>query len=413
MRVLIVSQYFWPESFRINTIADALQSADCRVTVLTAQPNYPDGKTFPGYCAWRASTDIHPSGYPVFRVPIVPRGSGGAVLLALNYISFVVTSISIGFWQLRKLQVDVVFIYGTSPILQALTGIFFGAVKRAPVVLWVQDLWPESLSSTGYVRNRFILGCVEGLVGWIYRTCDLVLVQSRSFAARVKSMSCATPVDYYPNPGDVGDRPENSKASGDTLLPAGFNVTFAGNLGTVQSVETILDAAEHLRSADVNFILLGSGSRLGWIVEQVATRSLTNVHLLGRREPHAAIDAMSWSDALLITLNDSEGLNRTVPSKLVTYLGVGRPIIASMNGEGADIVRAAGAGLVCEAENALLLATLIRNLKEMSQSERDAMGAAGRRWYDEHYDLTKLARTLIGHFESTRCLWKAKRKVTE
>lgn len=413
MNILIVSQYFWPEGFRINTIADSLQGADCRVTVLTAQPNYPDGKTFPGYSAWRAGAEVHPSGYPVFRVPIVPRGSGGAVRLALNYISFVVTSISIGAWQLRKSQVDVVFIYGTSPILQALTGLFFGAVKRAPVVLWVQDLWPESLSSTGYVRNRFILGCVERLVGWIYRTCDLVLVQSRSFAARVKSMSGATPVDYYPNPGDVEDRPDTTKASGDTLLPAGFNVTFAGNLGTVQSVETMLDAAEQLRSADVNLVILGSGSRLGWMAEQVAARSLSNVHLLGRREPHVAIDAMKHSDALLITLNDSEGLNRTVPSKLVTYLGAGRPIIASMNGEGADIVRASGAGLVCKAEDAARLAALVQSLKDLPQSERDAMGAAGRRWYDEHYDLTKLTRTLIGYFESARRLWAAKREASE
>jgi len=413
MNVLVVSQYFWPESFRINTVADALQNAGCRITVLTAQPNYPGGKTLPGYSAWRASTDIHPMGYPIFRMPIVPRGSGGAARLALNYISFVVTSVLIGAWQLRKSQVDVVFIYGTSPIFQALTGLFFGAVKGAPVVLWVQDLWPESLSSTGYVRNRFILGCVESVVGWMYRACGLILVQSRSFAMRVKSMSGATPVDYYPNPGDVGDQFENRKASGATLLPTGFNVTFAGNLGTVQAVETILDAAEHLRSVDVNLVVLGSGSRLAWMTEQIAARSLTNVHLLGRHEPHVAVDVMNRSDALLITLNDGEGLNKTVPSKLVTYLGVGRPIIASMNGEGADIVRAAGAGLVCEAENASLLAALIRNMKEMPQSERDAMGAAGKRWYDEHYDLTKLTRTLIGYFESTRRLWTAKRKITE
>lgn len=413
MNVLIVSQYFWPESFRINTVADALQNAGCRITVLTAQPNYPSGKIFSGYSAWRASIDISPADYRIFRMPIVPRGSGGHVRLALNYISFVVTSVLIGAWQLRKSQFDVVFIYGTSPILQSLTGLFFGVIKGAPVVLWVQDLWPESLSSTGYVRNRFILGCVESAVGWMYRACDLILVQSRSFATRVKSMSGATPVDYYPNPGDVGDQFEGRKASGATLLPAGFNVTFAGNLGTVQSVETILDAAEHLRSVDVNLVILGSGSRLAWMTEQIATRSLTNVHLLGRHEPHVAVDVMNRSDALLITLNDGEGLNKTVPSKLVTYLGVGRPIIASMNGEGADIVRAAGAGLVCEAENASLLAALIWNMKEMPQSERDAMAAAGKRWYDEHYDLTKLTRTLIGYFESTLRLWTAKRKITE
>lgn len=401
MNVLIVSQHFWPESFRINMIASALSSAGCKITVLTGQPNYPEGKIFAGYRAWNTKIESHHCGYSIVRVPIIPRGSGSSLRLVLNYLSFLLASTTIGYWHSRKLPIDVVFVYGNSPILQALTGIFFRATKRVPLVLWVQDLWPESLTSTGHVSNSLLLGGVKGLVAWIYRHCDLILAQSRSFVTQVRTMSGSVPVEYYPNPGDVESAPSEIVGRESAALPPGFNVTFGGNLGTVQSVETILDAAAYLRSDDqINFVVLGSGTRFGWAKEQVEARSLRNVHLLGRVEPHVAIDAMARSDALLITLNDGEGLNKTIPSKLVTYLGAGRPIIASMNGEAADIVRSSGAGLVCEAQNARALADIILQLKSMPGSARDSMGAAGRRWYDEHFDLTKLTKTLIGHFET-------------
>lgn len=403
MRVLIVSQYFWPESFRINTIAEALHRAGCQVSVLTAQPNYPGGKIFPGYKAWRSNAERHPSGYSIFRVPISPRASAGAIRLAVNYASFVTAGILFGSWHLRKSQFDVIFVYGNSPILQALPAIFLRATKRVPVVLWVQDLWPESLSSTGYVQSSFILGRVQKLVGWIYRNCDLILVQSRSFIERVRVMSGSVPVDYYPNPGDVEQRDAPAIKNDRAGIPQGFKVTFAGNLGTVQSLETILDAAERIRlDADLHIVILGDGSRFAWLKKQVIARSLSNVHLLGQFDARDALDILSDSDALLITLNKGEGLTQTVPSKLVTYLGIGKPIIASMSGEGADIVKASGAGLVCEAENAEQLARMIMDIKTMPQSERDLMGAAGRRWYDEHFDLTKLTGTLIEHFRTAQ-----------
>ncbi len=414
MNVLIVSQHFWPESFRINMIAAALSDAGCKVTVLTGQPNYPDGRIFPGYRAWSTAIESHQSGYSIVRVPIVPRGSASSIRLVLNYLSFVASSTTIGYWRMRKRPADVVFVYGNSPILQALTGIFFRATKRVPLVLWVQDLWPESLTSTGHVRNSLLLGGIKRMVAWVYRHCDLILAQSRSFVTEVRTMSGTVPVEYYPNPGDVESVFPEAAGRESAALPSGFNVTFGGNLGTVQSVETILDAAAYLRpDAQVNLVILGSGSRFGWTKEQVEARSLRNVHLLGRVEPQVAIDAMARSDALLITLNDGEGLNKTIPSKLVTYLGAGRPIIASMNGEAADIVRSSGAGLVCEAQNARALADIILQLKAMPGPARDVMGAAGRRWYDEHFDLTKLTRTLIGHFETAIRKAGDSRKVAE
>ncbi|WP_424627536.1 glycosyltransferase family 4 protein [Bradyrhizobium sp. SYSU BS000235] len=410
MDILVVSQHFWPENFRINALVGALHDAGCRVTVLTGQPNYPDGKIFPGYGAWRIGMQTHPAGYPIMRVPVVPRGSGSALRLGLNYLSFIGTSILFGGWKLRKSRFDVVFVYGPSPALQALTGVYFGAIHRIPLIFWVQDLWPESLSSTGYVRNRFILGGVAKIVNWIYRRCDLILVQSRSFLAHVTSVSGSTPVIYYPNPGDVKSDPAVVGTFDPVRIPDGFNVVFAGNVGTVQSVDTILDAAGHLASApDVNIVILGNGSKFDWTAEEVKKRSLSNVHLLGRVGPDAAIEAMSRSDALLITLNDSEGLNRTVPSKLSTYLGVGKPVLASMNGEGADIVKASGAGIVCKAENAEELAKAILQMRDMPKEARHAMGLAGRRWYDKHFELGTLTHTLIHHFRETAARYKNQR----
>lgn len=402
MNILIISQYFWPESFRINAVAKALHDAGCRVTVLTGQPNYPDGKTFAGYQAWHTKRHMHPAGYPILRVPIVPRGGGSGLRLTLNYLSFVGASILFGGWMLRQSEFDVLFVYGTSPILQTLAGVFFRATRRKPLILWVQDLWPESLSFTGYVRSRPVLSGVARLVAWIYRRCDLILVQSRGFVPHVSHLSGATPVVYYPNPGDATSEPIVPSTSDLVRLPEGFNVVFAGNVGVVQAVETILDAATRLASVPgVNIVILGSGSKLGWMEKEVERRSLLNVHLLGRFEPDVAIDAMRRSDALLITLNDSDSLNSTVPSKLATYLGVGKPILASINGEGADVVRTSGAGIVCVAENAEDLAEAILRMRDMPKEARDAMGLAGRRWHDEHFELRKLTDTLIGHFRDT------------
>jgi glycosyltransferase involved in cell wall biosynthesis len=414
MDILIVSQHFWPESFRINAVAGALHDAGCRVTILTGQPNYPEGKTFSGYGAWHIKLQVHPAGYPIVRVPIAPRGSGGTFRLGLNYLSFVGSSILFGGWKLRKSKFDIVFVYGPSPVLQALTGVFFGAVRRIPLIFWVQDLWPESLSSTGYVRNRFILRGVAKIVNWIYRRCDLILVQSLSYVKHVTSLSGSTPVVYFPNPGDIKPDPAIVENFEPVRLPNGFNVVFAGNVGTVQSVETILDAAGHLTSApDVNIVILGSGGRFDWMAEEIKKRSLLNVHLLGRFEPDVAIEAMTRSDALLITLKDSEGLNKTVPSKLSTYLGVGKPILASMNGEGAYIVKASGAGIACAAENAEELAKAILQMRNMPNEARHAMGLAGQRWYDKHFVLRTLTNTLVQYFRETAARYKNQRDAAD
>jgi glycosyltransferase involved in cell wall biosynthesis len=401
MNVLIVTQYFSPESFRINEVATSLQQAGCSVTVLTGQPNYPDGRIFPGYRAWNAGLDARVSGVRVVRVPLFPRGVSSAWRLAANYLSFVCSASIVGAWQLRGQRFDVLFVYGISPILQAIPAIVLRRQTRGRVVTWVQDLWPQSLEVTGFVRNPRLLACVAALVRWIYRRSDLLLVQSRSFVAEVSAMAGGTAVRYHPNPGELAFSHPAPAGPPPLTYEPGFNVVFAGNLGTVQALDTVLAAAELLLAEpDIHFVLVGSGSRGNWLVQEIQRRKLTNVRLAGRLPPEAMPAVLGGASALLVSLVRSSIMSQTIPSKVQAYLAAGRPIVACLDGEGARVVVEAGAGLACAAEDAQALAGTVRRLRDMPMEQLQRMGIAGRCYYQQNFDPQYLAHRLVEHFRT-------------
>ena len=202
MRLLVLSQHYWPETFRITEVVASLRRRGVSVCVLTGQPNYPEGHVFTGYRASSAGRSVH-EGTTIYRVPLVPRGRGGALRLVLNYLSFIASACTVGPWLLRREGIDVVFVYATSPLLQAIAALWIGRLRGARVITWVQDLWPDSLEATGYVRNPRLLSVVAALARWIYRRNDLLLAQSPAFVESVERMAGGTPVVYHPNPGDA------------------------------------------------------------------------------------------------------------------------------------------------------------------------------------------------------------------
>ena len=156
MNLLIFSQHFWPESFRINELAEELACRVENVYVLTGKPNYPEGKIFKGYQVNGIQVEKWGS-IKIYRVPIILRSRGGMLRMIANYLSFIVATFFIGPILLRKNKIDIIFIYGTSPLIQGLSAIPLKLLFRAKLVTWVQDLWPEDLYSTGYITNKHIL----------------------------------------------------------------------------------------------------------------------------------------------------------------------------------------------------------------------------------------------------------------
>lgn len=398
--MLVVSQYFWPESFRINDVAKTLLEKGVKVEVLTGKPNYPRGEIFAGYRTWGCQRESC-QGININRIPLLARGSGGW-RLALNYLSFVVSGMIFSPWVLRKNRFDVIFVYAPSPILQAIPSIFLGWLKGCPVVLWVQDLWPESLSATGHVRNRALLKLVERMVRFIYRHTDLILVQSKAFEEPVRALASGSPIVYYPNSVDdafaVPAKGELPVVAG---LNEGFSVMFAGNIGTAQAVEVIVEAASLLKEyADIHFVVLGEGSRWEWMRQEARRRELSNLHLPGRFPVQTMPGFMQKASALLVTLADQEIFKATIPSKVQAYLAAGRPILACLNGEGANLITEADAGLAVPAEDGRALADAVVRLYRMPPEEREAMGARGRLYYAQHFAHDMLIDQLIGHLQS-------------
>ncbi|MBV5341699.1 MAG: glycosyltransferase family 4 protein [Deltaproteobacteria bacterium] len=404
MKILVVSHYFWPETFIINDLVTSLSGQGHEVVVATGKPNYPEGRLFAGYKAAGVERETFNAGIEVVRAPMRPRGTGGAVNLTLNYLSFV----SSGLWHfprlLRGRAFDVIFMFAPSPITSAIPAIFLKWRKKAHLAIWVQDLWPESLAATGFIRKPWLLKMVGWLVRGIYACADTLLIQSKAFHAPVARYARADKIIYYPNSvdeaglsDDGGDAIPDELAS---LLETHFCMVFAGNIGKAQAVETLVGAALLLKDLpDCKLVLVGSGSMLAWVRERQLEDGLDNLVLAGRFPMDVMPQIYRRAAGLVVTLKDEEIFSYTIPSKVQAYLAAGKPIIAALNGEGASVVIEASAGLTCPAEDAQALARAVRTLYAMPPSERQHMGAAGRAYFLEHFEMHRQARRLVEIFE--------------
>ncbi|MCZ8256437.1 MAG: glycosyltransferase family 4 protein, partial [Polaromonas sp.] len=365
-----------------------------------------DGRVFPGYRAGGTVRERFLEQVDVVRIPIWPRGRGGAINLALNYLSFVFSGLLFFPWLLRSRSFDAILVFAPSPITQVIPAILLKWVKRAHLAVWVQDMWPESLAATGFVRNRGLLKAVGGLVRWIYTRCDTLLLQSRAFQSPTALYADPEKLVYFPNSVD----PDGPVGGADALpvelsglLARKFCVVFAGNIGKAQAVETVVQAAVLLRDApEICLVLVGSGSMLDWVQDQKNLLKLDNLALPGRFPAESMPELFRKAAALLVTLKSGGVLDHTVPSKIQAYLAAGRPIVAALRGEGGKVVEEAGAGMVCEPEKAQALADCIRRMHALPISARDAMGKKGRACFDGNFDMNRQVERLVEILQARR-----------
>jgi colanic acid biosynthesis glycosyl transferase WcaI len=397
LKILIVTQYFWPENFRINDLALGLRDRGHEVTVYTGKPNYPDGEFFAGYGFFGRARDDY-RGVPIIRVPLIPRGRGGSFRLALNYFSFALFASLLAPWRCRG-QFDAIVVFEPSPVTVGLPALVLKKLKRAPVLFWVQDLWPESLAATGAVRSNRVLNAVARLVRFIYSGCDLILVQSEAFVEPIRKFGIAHDrIRYYPNSAEALYRPVAAAAGAPGLdeFPAGFRVMFAGSIGAAQDFETILAAAERLKTcSDIHWMILGDGRLLTWVAAEIGRRGLAStVHVLGRHPLESMPGFFAFADVMLVTLKKEPIFALTIPAKVQSYLACAKPIVAALDGEGARVVVDAGAGLAVAAENPTALAEAVLTMYRMEPDKRLAMGQSGRDYFERHFERDMLIRKL-------------------
>jgi lipopolysaccharide/colanic/teichoic acid biosynthesis glycosyltransferase len=414
MNILIVSQYFWPENFRINEVAADLVERGHEVTVLTGLPNYPGGRFFDGYGPLKGPWEQQWRGVRIIRVPLIPRGNSGGARLAVNYLSYVVTASLAGFFMAR--DVDAIFCIGLSPNTVAVPAALIKRLTGAPLLFWIFDLWPESLTAAGAVRSRRVIGAFDRLMRRIYSWCDRILVQSRAFFPSTQGHGARLEqLRYFPVSAErlfcvtepTPDAPERA------MMPEGFKVMFAGNMGEAQGFDTILDAAEMLREhAEIHWVVLGDGRKRSWVEEQIRARGLDGcVHLLGSHPLETMPVFYSLADVMLVSLKREDIFALTIPGKVQSYLACARPIVASLDGEGARVIREAGAGLTAPAGDSRMLADAVLKARALGPDGLRGMGLKGRAYFEEHFEADALLQRLEGWMHEARDEAHARRGV--
>lgn len=389
MKVLLVTQYFYPENFKSNDIAIELTKKGHEVTVLTGLPNYPEGKIYKNYGFFKGLKERH-EGVNVIRTWLVPRGKGGGVRLFLNYFSWAffasVRALTLSFQQ----KFDVVMVHEPSPITQGFPAIVVSKIQKIPLHFWVLDLWPESLTSAGGVQNKTVLSIFEKIVKYIYNNSDKILISSKGFKESILAKgNYADKLVYFPNWA------EDSILKGNAdypipELPKGFKIIFAGNIGMAQDVMSIVKGAFILKDQlDIHFIFVGDGRSKRQLEQFVDENNLNQtVHFIGRFPLDAMKTFFSRADVLLVSLKDELIFNLTVPAKLQAYMCTKTSILGMLNGEGAAIINDAKCGFSVKAADSEALAEQILSMYQMSEEERNSLGENGFKYYEENFTMS-------------------------
>lgn len=395
MRVLLVTQYFYPENFKSNDIALELTKRGHEVTVLTGLPNYPEGKIHENYGFFKRTKENY-QGVNVIRTWLVPRGKGGGIRLFLNYFSWAFfASIRALLLSFRK-KFDVILVHEPSPITQGFPAIVVKKIQKIPLHFWVLDLWPESLTSAGGINNKHVLSLFTKMVKYIYNNSDKILVSSKGFKESILAKgNYNDKLVYFPNWAEDSILKGNSNYP-IPALPKGFKIIFAGNIGVAQDVKSIIKTALILKeNTDIHFVFIGDGRSKVQLEDFVLENDLNQtVHFLGRFPIDAMKTFFNQADVLLVSLKDELIFNVTVPAKLQAYLCTQKPILGMLNGEGAAIINDANCGLSVNSGDSDGLAKKVLKLYEMSNGERNILGGNGFKYFEENFTMSKCINNL-------------------
>lgn len=396
-KILIVSPHFYPNDFKCNDVAFELAKKGHEVTVLTDIPNYPQGKFLEGYGYFKKRRE-NINGVKVIRTGVIPRGNGSGKMLALNYLSFLFTAFFRALLMGLFKRYDTIIVHQLSPVTVGIPAVIIKKMQRkAKLLFWVLDLWPESLQVAGGINNKRILGAFEWVAKLCYRNADKILISSKGFQKSIcEKGDFADKIVYFPNWAE-----DSLTGNADYVLPElpkGFKVMFAGNIGEAQDFDHTMEAFKNLHDRgrrDIHLVLVGDGRKREWVEEFVKDNKLQDtVHWVGRHPLEAMGKFFAQADVLYFALKDSLIFNLTCPAKVQAYMSAGKPVLAMINGEGAKIVEDAACGVAVQAGDSDALANAICKMAEMDNKELVEMGRRGKDYCENNFSFKENMRKL-------------------
>jgi len=384
MNILLFSQRFWPENFRINDIAEKLSNKN-KVFVVTEKPNYSIGKIPTRYTK---STFYYEKwkNIEIYRSPTIERGKDSKFKLLLNYLNFILTSPIVLLKSFKKKKIDIIFIYATSPIFQALPVIIFAKFYKIPVVLWVQDIWPDVLKDLNIIKRKLILNFIGFLVNKIYTNSDYIFTQSESFKKKI-SKKIKNKIEVLFNPESKIKKQQQFKIK---RIKKDFIITYAGNIGKAQSFETLVKAVKKIKNSKIKIHIYGDGSEKNKLKKIITKFNLMeNIKLFDPVSKKKINIILSKSDAFLLILAKGGGLSSTLPAKIQTYVSHFKPIIVSADGESYNFVKKNKLGFVSKAESSVSLHKSIIKTQLLKKNDLKLIRNRSKAVFERDFEIDK------------------------
>lgn len=396
MKVLFVSMHYKPEpcDTRTSQLAQDLSEMGHESTALTSFPNYPFGKIYPGFkqkICDRRTID----GVEVVRVPMIPDHSLSKKKRALSYLSFGVSASILG--ALFTKRPDLIWIHHP-PLTTGIAGYLLSKIKRVPFVYEIHDLWPETLTGTGMVREGRITAAIRKICDFLHKRAAAIIVTSPGMRGHLTKQGVpGEKIHVFPQWAPMEATVERDEAVAVVhRLTGKFNVLFTGNLGVAQGLDTVLDAAQLLSDIpEIQIVLVGSGAEQNRLEKRAESEGIKNVRFTGQLTREGVPALIAWADGVLVHLREDPLFAMMIPSKTQLYMAAGKPLLCGVSGDAADLVEGHGAGICFEPENPQAMAAAIRKLHSMSESERRQLGSNAR----EGYEASCSRRTLVGRYE--------------
>jgi glycosyltransferase involved in cell wall biosynthesis len=392
MNLLIISQHFWPESFIINDIVFALvKKKNFTVTVITGKPNYHTGKIKKKYKSFFPLYYKKNNNLEIYRLPVFSRGNKSFFRLSLNYLSFIISGIIFSRKITKNKNYDLIFVYATSPIFQALIGIYIKIIKKIKLVLWVQDLWPGSVYDTGYIKNRKIISILNFFVKIIYKLSDKIIVQSPLFINYIRQQCKHSKIYLHYNPG------RNIYLKKFNKIKKKFTILFTGNVGHAQSPETIIKTAMLFQKQDnFQFNIVGNGSKYEWLKNEISKNKIEKKIFLEKfKKQDKLIKNYKNSDVLLVILSKGEVLSKTIPAKFQSYLSLGKPIICCADGIVYHLVKKNNFGFAVKANDYKGLYKIIKKSSRLSTKMKNLIRVKNQSFYKMNFEINNNVEKLI------------------
>lgn len=389
--ILVISQYFYPEPFRINDMCAEWVKRGYKITVVTGIPNYPQGKYYEGYSLTNNRTEEW-NGVKIVRIPLIARGDN-AIGLVCNYMSFVLSGY---IWKcLSKIKADYVFTFEVSPMTQALIGVWYAKKHKVPHYLYVQDLWPENVEIVTGIHSPTILKPIGKMVDYIYKNCDHIFATSPSFVKEIqKRCDNKDKVTYWPQYAEEFYKPIEKKTIPEIPDDGKFKIIFTGNIGQAQGLEILPKVADSLE--DVEFVIVGDGRNKEKFLDEIKKMQVEEKFIMIDRQPAEKIpEFLACCEAAFVSFMDNELFTKTIPAKLQSYMACGMPIIASASGETKRVVEEAGCGLCSQIGDVEGLCKIIEDMKTM---DLEKMGINSREYCIKNFEKKKLMDDIKQYF---------------